>query len=200
MRPRNRNRHSDSRGPQLLSTEMQTETATTPQTLSTSDSETSMNPRAEESATNVNPQMQEVVKVAGEDLRQLLRQRAEITKRIRTLKQTIEGLARLLGDDWFSEELLELVGRKVRRRQLGLTKSCRTVLMEANRPLDAHEVCELVRRRIPLVFLNHKSPANAVTTVLNRLVEYREALAVRDENGRRAWRSCSQNWAKADAD
>lgn len=179
---------------------MQTETATAPQSLSTSDSETALKPGPEESAGNGNSQMQELVKVAGEDLRQLLQQRAEITKRIRTLKQTIEGLARLFGDDWFSEELLELVGRKSRRRQLGLTKSCRTVLMEADRPLDAHEVCELVRRRIPLVFLNHKSPANTVTTVLNRLVEYREALAVRDENGRRAWRSCSQNWAKADAD
>lgn len=169
---------------------MQTETATVPQSLSTSNSAATMNPGVEESTRSGNPQMQEVVKVAGEDLRQLLRQRAEIAKRIRTLKQTIEGLARLFGDDWFSEELLQLVGRKGRRRQMGLTKSCRAVLMEANRPLDAHEVCELVRQRVPLVFLNHKSPANAVTTVLNRLVEYKEVLAVRDENGRRAWRSC----------
>lgn len=179
---------------------MQTETVPAPGFLSISDSATAMNTGAQESMGNGNLQMQEVLKVAGEDLRQLLGQRAEITMRIRTLKQTIEGLARLFGDEWFSEELLELVGRKGRRRQLGLTKSCRAVLMEANRALDAREVCELVRRRIPLVFLNHKSPANAVTTVLNRLVEYREALAVRDENGRRAWRSCSQNWAKANAD
>ncbi len=170
---------------------MQTETATVPQSLSTSDGETAMSPRAE-SAESGNSQVQEVVKAAGKDLRQLLRQRAELTKRIRIMKQTIVGLARLFGDDWFSEELLELVGRKGRPRQRGLTKSCRTVLMEAKRPLDAHEVCELVRRRIPLVFLNHKSPANAVTTVLNRLVGYREALAVQDENGRRAWQSCGE--------
>jgi len=178
---------------------MQTETATVPKSLSTSDGETAMNPRAEATGTG-DSQMQEVVKAAGEDLRQLLRQRAEISKRIRIMKQTIVGLARLFGDDWFSEQLLELVGRKGRPRQRGLTKSCRTVLMEANRPLNAHEVCELVRRRIPLVFLNHKSPANAVTTVLNRLVDYREALAVRDENGRRTWQSCSQGWAEAGPD
>jgi hypothetical protein len=179
---------------------MQTEMATVRQSSSTSDGETAMSPRAEESAESGNSQMQEVVEAAGEDLRQLLRQRAEITKRIRTMKQTIVGLARLFGDDRFSEELLELVGRKGRLRQQGLTKSCRTVLMEANRPLDAYEVCELVRRRIPLVFLNHKNPANTVTTVLNRLVEYREAFAVRDENGRRAWQSCSQERAKARVD
>jgi hypothetical protein len=179
---------------------MQTEMATVPPSLSTSIRETAMNSRAEESSRSGNSQVQEVVKAAGEDLRQLLRQRAEIKKRIRTMKQTIVGLARLFGDDWFSEELLELVGRKGRPRQRGLTNACRTVLMEANRPLDAHEVCELVRRRIPLVFLHHKSPANAVTTVLNRLVEYREALAVRAENGRRAWQSYSQGPTKADGD
>jgi hypothetical protein len=151
-----------------------------------------MNSRAEVSAGSVNSQMRKVVEAAGDDLRQLLAQRDEIAKRIRTMKQTIVGLAGLFGDDWFSEELLELAGRKGRPRQRGLTKSCRTVLLEANRPLDAHEVCELVRGRIPLVFLNHKSPADAVTTVLNRLVEYREALAVRDENGRRAWQSCNR--------
>jgi len=179
---------------------MQTETATVPQSLSTSDGETAMIAGTEEFVGVRNTHLQEVVKAAEEDLRQLIQQRTEITKRIRTMKQTIVGLARLFGVDWFSEELLELVGRKRRPRQRGLTKSCRTVLMEASRPLDAHEVCELVRRRIPLIFLNHKTPANAVTTVLNRLVEYREALAVRDENGRRAWQSCSRGRPKASAD
>jgi hypothetical protein len=66
------------------------------------------------------------MKAAGEDLRQLLRQLAEITKRIRTMQQTIVGLARLFGDDWLSEQLLELVRRKGRPQQRGLTKSCRT--------------------------------------------------------------------------
>ena len=39
--------------------------------------------------------VQEVVKAAHEELRQLLRQRADIMKRIGTLKQTISGLANL---------------------------------------------------------------------------------------------------------
>ncbi len=179
---------------------MQTKTITVPQSLSTSDGETAINPRLEESARGRNLHMEEVVKIAGEDLRQLLQQRAEIMQRIRTIKQTIVGLARLFGDDRSSEDLLELVGRTGRPRQRGLTTSCRAVLMEADRPLDIHEVCELVQRRIPLVFLNHKTPANAVITVLSRLVEYGEALAVRGENGRRTWQWCSQARAMAAAD
>ena len=134
-----------------------------------------------------NAHVQEVVKAAEEDLRQLIRQRADIVKRIGTIKQTIVGLAKVFGDDWLGEELRELVGRKEEARQRGLTKSCRTVLMEANRPLGAQEVCEQLQGRIPLVLLHHQDPAASVTTVLNRLVAYGEALKVHDENGRRAW-------------
>jgi len=152
-----------------------------------SDAKTAMSPGTEEFVGSTNAHVQEVVKAAAEDLRQLIRQRADIVKRIGTIKQTIVGLARLFGDDWFSEELLELVGRKGRPLQRGLTKACRTVLMEANRPLDAHEVCEQLQGRTPLVLLHHKDPAASVTTLLNRLVAYGEALKVHDENGRRAW-------------
>ena len=78
--------------------------------------------------------VQEVVKAAQEELRQLLRQRAEVMKRIGTVKQTIVGLANLFGDEVLSEELLELVDRKSSGRQPGFTKACRMVLMEAAVP------------------------------------------------------------------
>jgi len=146
-----------------------------------------MSPGTEELVGSSSTHVQEVVKAAEEDLRQLIRQRADIVRRIGTIKQTIVGLANIFGDDWFSEELLELVGRKGGAQQRGLTKYCRTVLMEANRPLGAQEVCEQLQGRIPLVLLHHKDPAASVTTVLNRLVKYGEALKVHDENGRRAW-------------
>jgi hypothetical protein len=168
--------------------------------MHTSDAEAAVSPRIEQLVESGNAQVQDVVKAAGEDLRQLIRQRDEILKQIRTMKQTILGVARLFGDDWLGEELWELVGRKSKPRQTGLTKFCRAVLIEANRPLSAHEVCERVRRRIPLVFENHKSPAASVTTVLNRLVEYGEALPVRDENGRRVWQSRTPAREKASAE
>ena len=133
------------------------------------------------------PHVQQVVKAAHDELRQLMRQRAEVMKRIGTVKQTIVGLANLFGDDVLNEELLELVDRKSNGRQPGFTKACRTVLMEAARPMGAREVCEQIQQRIPPVLLRHKGPLASVTTVLNRLVEYGEAKAVMKENGRRAW-------------
>lgn len=133
------------------------------------------------------PHVQEVVRAAHDELRQLMRQRADIMKRIGTVKQTIVGLANLFGDKVLNDELLELVDRKSGGRQPGFTKACRTVLMESDHPLGAREVCEQIQRRVPPVLLRHKDPLASVTTVLNRLVEYGEARAVVRDNGRRAW-------------
>src|SRR5438034_3253392 len=133
------------------------------------------------------PHVQEVMRAAHEELKQLLRQRGDIMKRIGTVKQTIVGLANLFGDDVLSEELLELVDRKSNGRQPGFTKACRMVLMEADRPLGAREVCELIQQKVPPILARHKDPLASVTTVLNRLVEYGEARTLLRENGRRAW-------------
>jgi len=131
--------------------------------------------------------VKEVLSAAHEELKHLLGQRAEIIKRIGTIKQTIVGLANIFGDEILSNDLLELVDRKTSTRQPGFTKACRMVLIEAEVPLGAREVCEHLRRRAPSVLLRHKDPLASVTTVLNRLVEYGEARSVVRENGRRAW-------------
>src|SRR5262249_18409617 len=138
------------------------------------------------------PHVVEVVRQAHEELRQLMRQRADVMKRIGTVKQTIIGLANMFGDEVLSEDLLELVDRKSGGRQPGFTKACRMVLMEAGHPLGAREVCEHIQRRLPPLLLRHKDPLASVTTVLNRLVEYGEAKAVVRENGRRAWEWVSE--------
>src|ERR1022692_2415449 len=89
-----------------------------------------------------NGHVQEVVRQAHEELRQLLQQRAEVMRRIGTIKQTIAGLANLFGDEVLSDELLEMVDRKSGGRQPGFTKACRMILMEANRAFRARGVCE----------------------------------------------------------
>ncbi|MBA3914106.1 MAG: hypothetical protein H0X25_09705 [Acidobacteriales bacterium] len=132
--------------------------------------------------------VQQVVRAAHDELRDLLRQRADIMKRIGTVKQTIAGLASLFGDDVLTDELLELIDRKTGGRQPGFTKACRTVLMDADNALSAREVCERLQRRMPVLLERHKDPLASVTTVLNRLVEYGEAQPLLRENGRRAWR------------
>jgi len=137
--------------------------------------------------THVNGHVQEVVRQAHEELRQLLQQRADVMRRIGTVKQTIVGLANLFGDDLLSDELLELVDRKSGGRQPGFTKACRMILMEANRALSARDVCDRIQERMPPMLERHKDPMASVTTVLNRLVAYGEAKPVSLDNGRRAW-------------
>ena len=132
--------------------------------------------------------VQEVVRQAHEELKQLLQQRAEIMRRIGTVKQTITGLANLFGDGVLNEELLELVDRKSNGRQPGFTKACRMILMESGRAMSARDICEYFQHNLPETLARHKDPMASVTTVLNRLVEYGEAQAVVLNNGRRAWR------------
>jgi hypothetical protein len=130
---------------------------------------------------------QEVVKAAHDELRQLMQRRAEIMKRIGTVKQTIAGLANLFGDELLSDDLLELIDRKPNGRQPGFTKACRAVLMEARRPLGAREVCDHLDKRAPDILARHKDPLASVTTVLNRLVDYGEARSLTNDRGRRVW-------------
>ena len=142
---------------------------------------------------------QQVVKAAHEELLQLLRQRADVMKRIGTVKQTISGLADLFGEQVLGDDLLELIDRKPNGRQPGFTKACRRVLMETRRPLGAREVCVELDRCAPTVLARHKDPLASVTTVLNRLVDYGEARSLSNDRGRRVWEWISECEASPDA-
>jgi hypothetical protein len=135
-----------------------------------------------------NGHVEQVVRQAHEELRQLLQQRADVMRRIGTIKQTIAGLANLFGDDVLSDDLLELVDRKSCGRQPGFTKACRMVLMDSKRALTARDVCDCIQQRAATMLARHKDPMASVTTVLNRLVAYGEATPVVLDNGRRAWK------------
>jgi len=132
--------------------------------------------------------VRQVVKQAHEELLQLLRQRAELMKRIGTLKQTIAGLADLFGNGVLSEDLLELVvEQKDKNRNPGFTNVCRMILMEAALPMSAREVCDKIQEKMPPMLARHRDPIASVTTVLHRLTSYGEAETL-VTNGRRAWR------------
>ncbi len=139
-----------------------------------------------------NVPVHQVVKAAHDELRQLLQQRAEIMKRIGTVKQTIAGLADLFGEDALGEDLLELIDRKPNGRQPGFTKACRRVLMEVRHPLGARDVCAELERQAPAILARHKDPLASVTTVLNRLVDYGEARSLSNDRGRRVWEWVSE--------
>jgi hypothetical protein len=141
--------------------------------------------------------VQEVIRQAEGELRQLLQQRAEVMKRIGTVKQTIAGLANLFGDAVLSDELMEMIDRKNSGRQTGFTKACRLILMESGRAMSARDVCDQFQRKMPSLLARHKDPMASVTTVLNRLADYGEAQAVLSGNGRRAWIWVAENKPEA---
>jgi len=139
--------------------------------------------------------VEQVIVQVQAQLEALLKQRAEIVKRIGTIRQTIVGLVNVLGGDSLGTGLLELVDCKPQERQTGFTKTCRIVLMEANRALSAQEVCQQIREKNPDLLSRHKDPLASVTTVLNRLAKYGEARMVLNENERRAWQWVSEREA-----
>lgn len=135
--------------------------------------------------------VQQIVRSAERELQELLQQRAEIMKRIGTVKQTLTGLANMFGDSLLSDELLTLLDRKV-YRQSGFTRACRTVLMESPQPLSVRQVCGELTRRFPGLLERHKEPNASVTTVLSRLVAYDEVRSFLNDDGRRVWQWVSE--------
>ena len=133
------------------------------------------------------PHVQEVIRSAERELHELLQQRAELMKRIGTIKQTLAGLANIFGDSVLNEQLLTFLDRKTASRQPGFTRACRVVLMDAGKPLGARFVCLALQQKFPELLERHKDPIASVTTVLNRLADYTEARCSLDANGRRVW-------------
>src|SRR6185295_19566227 len=82
------------------------------------------------------PHLQEVIRSAERELHELMQRRAELMKRIGTIKQTLAGLANIFGDSVLSDELLTYLDRKTASRQPGFTRACRVILMDARKPLD----------------------------------------------------------------
>jgi hypothetical protein len=133
------------------------------------------------------PDVHVIVKAAHDELRRLIQQRFDITKRIGTIKQTIVGLCNLFGDEELSDGLRELVNGKAVVRRPGITQACRKVLMDARCPLTARNVCEQIQQRTLLDLPCAKNLLAAVATVLSRLGQYGEARIVPRDHGPRAW-------------
>ncbi len=64
--------------------------------------------------------VQEVILSAERELYELVQRRAELMKRIGTIKQTLVGLANIFGNSVLSDELLTFLDRRRASRQPGL--------------------------------------------------------------------------------
>jgi hypothetical protein len=136
----------------------------------------------------IDPNVRHVINVAKEELKELIKQRSHITRRIAVTKQTIAGLASVFGNAALQQELLDLLSvRGVgEARHSGFTQTCRMVLIEAAGPVSAREVCEQLSLKHPDVASRHKDLVASVTTILNRLVAYGEVRRSR-VNGKTFW-------------
>jgi hypothetical protein len=132
-------------------------------------------------------QAQEAIRLAQEELKELLRQRIALMRRLGTVKQTLTLLANTFGDDILTAEVQRLLGRGTPRKQPGFTRACRIILMEAASPLDARQGLREMQRRFPELVEHLQEPLASVTTVFNRLVGYGEACGFRNAKGRRVW-------------
>ena len=135
---------------------------------------------------HADPHLESVVRTAEQEIRELLQQRAELMKRIGTIKQVLAGLADMYGDSVLNTELLDLLDRKTVRHS-GFTRACRTVLMDSPIPLSARQVRDRIQQASPDLILRHKDPLASITTVLGRLVQYSEACCTILGPGRRVW-------------
>lgn len=144
-----------------------------------------INPTIERPETS--PHVQEVLRAAEAELTGLLRQRADLMRRIGTIKQTMSGLANLFGDSILPPDLRETLEGRISDRRKGFTRACRQVLMQSPTPLAAKQGCEELRRRFPEVANRHKELVASVTTVFHRLASYGEARSFTDAKGIRVW-------------
>lgn len=142
----------------------------------------------------LNSPKDEVLNATLAELQRLQHQRAEVMKRIRLLKRTLSALAEMFGNQYISDDVLSLIGRRVRRRQPSLTKIYRLVLIEADRPLIGNEICADLERRVPRLLEGHKSPLASVSAILARLVYCGNAVRSQHETGLRCWK-----WVRSDS-
>jgi hypothetical protein len=129
----------------------------------------------------------EVVRSAEEQLTGLLLRRAEIMRRIGTVKQMLAGMADLFGNSILNDELLCALDRGAASRRKGFTNACRQILLESKTPLRARHAEAELRKRFPELAGHHKDLAASVTTVFHRLAVYGEARCSVDDHGVKVW-------------
>ncbi len=137
--------------------------------------------------------IEEIVKVAHDEMRRLMAQRAGIMRRILIIKQTIAGLCSLFDGDELSDELRELVNPTTNERRSGLTQACRAALIRTDRPMNVQEICEEIQQHDASGSRFSKNLAGSISVTLRRLVQSGEAQTIIADNGRKAW-----TWARVD--
>lgn len=134
------------------------------------------------------PHVQEVIRSAEKELAELLQRRDEVTRRIRSIKKMLSGLAELLGRTVLDRELLSTLESTRGKCREGFTQACRLILMESTTPLSVQQGCAELRKKFPELAQRHRHLHASVTTVFRRLASYSEVRCLLDGDGRRMWK------------
>lgn len=123
------------------------------------------------------------------ELSALQKQLRDVEDDIVVVRQTLHGLSLILGEEYFSEELLRLI-RPKRTNIRGLSSVCRSLLMQASRAYSVREVCDRINATDPLLLTHHRNPMASVMSVLRQLARRGEVIR-RTENGKSVWQQAS---------
>jgi len=137
---------------------------------------------------------EDVERVVGRikrELSLLLQERAAIAKRIRSIQNTIAGLADVFAVDIGDEELWDVLpeqsAHRKSRHHRGITDACRRALMEFSQPVTTHQLCDKMQETSTSILARQKQPTTSVTVVLRRLVSYGEVQDSFNERNVRTW-------------
>jgi hypothetical protein len=154
----------------------------------------------------------QVMEVAINELALLLKQRKAISKRVRVVKRTVEGLAALFGDeapDIRHENIKTPHVKSPQRGQVGpptitarlpvnsdagkpkLERACRIALLESEKPATSGEIYDRITRRGSYHLSRYKHPLMRVIATLDLLVQQGEVRTLVDGDCRR-WQWNSQ--------
>jgi len=130
-----------------------------------------------------------VIEYAQVEVRALLQQRAEITKRLMAIRRTIADLARAFGHDALGQGRQTLTRPPKRKRHTGLTEAFRSVLMQATHPLTTQAVVREIQAADSGLISHHKDPIASATAILVRLESYGEVSSEVGSSRKRLWMS-----------
>ena len=123
-----------------------------------------------------------VVLSAQMEMRELLRRRSEISKRIAVLRKTL----RLMSAEQSGDSVVP-APRVRSRKSTAIIDACRMVLKQATKPVSRSEITAAIRASRRAEIKHHPNLAAAVTRVLGHLLACGEANNTFNEEGHRTW-------------
>jgi hypothetical protein len=133
----------------------------------------------------------EVVKLAQTQLHELVTQREEITRRIRNLRQAVNGLESGPSEPGLDRSIIKglAVGSRSHTRgrskqpYLNLKRACRIALMEVGETASPEEIHSRIVRRGSFTFGDADFALPAIVRALNAMAYAREVRRLEDSQG-----------------